>query len=207
MILERPPQSLYEDVVLDASATVHTDGYCVLFQYFRKSFTGKLGALIRIEDFRTPITPDGLLDGLNTEVGLHGVGYPPGEDFSAVPVHDSHQVHEPSVHGDIGYISRPYLVGPFDAQVAQQVWIDLVLWMRATGSGLWIDNLKTHQPHETLNPFAIDLIAQSSQIVSHGSGTPDGGSQVLFVNEPHQFQILGLDSFGLVVKRGSLDIQ
>ena len=73
------------------------------------------------------------------------------------------------VHGNIRYIRRPYLVGPIDGQIPQQVGIDLMVRMRPAGSGLGIDRLQTHQPHQPLDAFPVDFVAQSPQMVSSWS--------------------------------------
>jgi hypothetical protein len=74
MVFERPPESFDENIVLHSSAAVHTDGDVVVFQHLGEDLAGKLYALIGVEDLRASIAPDGLLQGLDTKVSLHGVG-------------------------------------------------------------------------------------------------------------------------------------
>ena len=138
VVLERPPQPLDEDVVLNAPATVHADGDAVVLEQVREDLAGELRSLVGVEDLRGSIAPDSLLDGFCAKVGLHGVGYLPGEDLAAVPVHDGHQIHEPSFHGDVGYVGRPHLVRAVDGKASEQVRIDLVLRVRSAGLGLGI---------------------------------------------------------------------
>jgi len=73
MILERPPQSLDEDIVLDASSAVHADGDVMILEQVREGGAGELGSLIDVEDLWSPIASDGVLSSLRTEVGLQGV--------------------------------------------------------------------------------------------------------------------------------------
>ena len=167
VVLERPPQPLYENIVLTPASAIHADGNAVALKQTRKGLACKLSALVGIEYFWSAVAPDSLGERLDTEVGLHGIGNPPGEHLAAVPVHDRYQVHETPVHGDVRYIGRPYLVRPVNCQAPQQVRVDLVLRMRPAGLGLWVNGLQTHKPHQTLNTLPIDFIAQPAQMVSH----------------------------------------
>jgi hypothetical protein len=49
-----------------------------------------------------------------------GIGKTPRQDFTAVPVHDRHQVHKPTGHGNVGDIGCPNLIGMIDGQVSEQ---------------------------------------------------------------------------------------
>jgi len=66
MVFEGPPQSFDKDIVLDASATVHADNDLIILEYLGKGVTGELGALVGVEDFRTPVEHDGFLEGLES---------------------------------------------------------------------------------------------------------------------------------------------
>ena len=88
LILHAAPESFYEYVVSPAPFSIHTDSDVVLLELSSKSITGKLAALICIEDFRCAIWCNCLFQCLQAEVVIHGVGDSPGEDFSAVPVED-----------------------------------------------------------------------------------------------------------------------
>jgi hypothetical protein len=119
MILERPPQPLDEDVVLDAPAAVHADADSLILEHPCEGSACELRSLVGIEDVRRTESLYSLLERLHAKLRLHVVGHPLGEHLAAVPVHDRHQVHEAAVHGNVGDIGRPYLVRPFDAQIAQ----------------------------------------------------------------------------------------
>jgi len=41
--------------------------------------------------------------------------------------------------------------------------------MRTGRLGLWVNGFQTHDSHQPLNPFAIDFIAPSAQMIPHGS--------------------------------------
>ena len=63
----------------------------MLLQKAGEGFTGKLAALVGIEDLR-PAFRERLLQRLDAEAGIQGVGKPSGEHISAVPVYDRHKV-------------------------------------------------------------------------------------------------------------------
>ena len=167
VVLDCPPQPRHENIVLAPASVIHAGGNAVALKQTRKALAGKLIALVGIEYFWSDVAPGSLGERLDTEVGLHGIGHPPGEHLAAVPVHDRYQVHETPAHGDVRYIGRPYLVRPVNCQAPQQVRLDLVLQMRPAGLGLWVNGFQTHKPHQTLNTLPIDFIAQSAQMVSH----------------------------------------
>jgi hypothetical protein len=112
------------------------------------------------------------LEGINAEVWLKGIGNPPGEDFAAVPVHDGYKVHESMLHGDVGDIGGPYLIGPIDSQVSKQIGKDPVLGMGPAGARLGVYGLNAHQPHQPLNMLSIDNDALASELAHHRAAAP-----------------------------------
>jgi hypothetical protein len=118
VVFDGPPKPFNEDVVLASAAAVHADGDFVVFENLSKPVAGKLGALIRVEDFGLTIEFQGLPEGLIAEIRVQGVGDAPGEDFAAVPVHDRHQIHKSAGHGNVRNIGRPHLIGVIDGQPA-----------------------------------------------------------------------------------------
>ena len=79
--------------------------------------------------------------------------------------------------------------------------------MRPAGFRLRINRLQTHQPHQSLNPLAIDVITPSAQMISHRTAAPSWRFQVLLVDQAHQLQILGLYRFLFVIDGGTIQIQ
>ena len=53
VVLDRPPQTFDEDVVLASAAAVHADSDFVVFENLGEPVAGKLCSLIRVEDFRS----------------------------------------------------------------------------------------------------------------------------------------------------------
>ena len=76
-ILDRAPQSFDKDVVQDPLPSIHTDLLPRRQQPTREGATGKLTALVTVEDLRTPVG-EGLLQRIQTEGRILGVRYHPG---------------------------------------------------------------------------------------------------------------------------------
>ena len=169
MVFESPPQPFDEDIILDASATVHADSDVIGFEDLGKGLAGELGALVSFKDLWATVPFNGLLKSFDTEIRPHGVGKPPGQNLATMPVHDGYQAHKPTAHGDVSYVGCPYLIGFFDVEIPEQIWINLMLRMRSAGPRLRIDRLKTHQAHQPLHAFTVDSVTQPPQIVSHGA--------------------------------------
>ena len=111
-VLEASPQPLDEHIVDPAAPTVHADSHTLIKQEFCEEVTGELSPLLRVEDLGGAIA----VEGLHAEVVVQGIGEPPRERLSTVPIHDGHQVQEPSCHGNIANIGTPDLVRPVDCQ-------------------------------------------------------------------------------------------
>jgi hypothetical protein len=73
VMLEYPPQLLYENIVLTPTSTVHADGNAVALKQSRKGLAGKLSAVISIKNLWCAVALDSLGERLDTEVCLHGV--------------------------------------------------------------------------------------------------------------------------------------
>jgi len=53
-----------------------------------------------------------------------------------MPIHDRHQEHKTTIHGDVGDIGCPDLIGVHDGKITQEIWIYLMARMLAAGVGL-----------------------------------------------------------------------
>ena len=74
----------YKHIVHPMALAVHADAVTCRLQNAGEGRTGELGTLIRVEDLRVTIAADGSLQRLHTEVRIHRVGYPPGQDLATV---------------------------------------------------------------------------------------------------------------------------
>ena len=59
-----------------------------------------MAALIGVEDSRRTMAGKGLLQCLDAEIGIHGVGQPPGQNLARRLIHDRRQIEEALAHGD-----------------------------------------------------------------------------------------------------------
>lgn len=104
--------------------------------------TGINRMTVGVHDLGRPEAGDGLVQCLDAEVRLQRVRDAPGQHLARVPVHDRHQIEEPSPHPQIGDVRSPNLIGPIHPQPAQQVGIRLVPLRRLAGVGLLVDRLR-----------------------------------------------------------------
>ena len=74
LVFDAAPETLDEHVVDPASLAVHADGHRMGFEHRRKRLGRELSALVRIEDRRRSVVDERVLEGLDTEVAVEGVG-------------------------------------------------------------------------------------------------------------------------------------
>ncbi len=137
LVLQAPPQPLDENVVQPAALAVHRDRYTVVFENAGdEGFGGELGALVGVEDLRSAVGEEGLLEGLDAEVALHRVREPPREHAPAVPVDYSDQIQKTFFHWDEGNIGRADLPRAVDGKAPPAIRILLVGRARRRGTRL-----------------------------------------------------------------------
>ena len=100
LILHCAPQTLHKDIVGVPPLPVHADLHPVFLQHMGERQADELTALVGVEDLRLAL-PQRLLQSIDAEVGLQGVGQSPGDHAPAVPVHGCHQVEESPGHGQV----------------------------------------------------------------------------------------------------------
>ena len=84
LVFQATPQALHKHIIYPTALAVHAHLDACCLENAGKGITGKLGTLIRVEDLRVTIATDGSLQRLHTEVRIHRVGYPPGQDLATV---------------------------------------------------------------------------------------------------------------------------
>ena len=119
-----------------------------------------------------------------------------------MPVHNGHQVHKSTGHGNVGDVSCPDLVGPINGQVPEQVGVNPVCRVWPAGMRLWVDCLYAHQSHQPLNAFAVDLTALSAEMPRHRPAAVGWCFHVLLINQAHKLKIIGFNPARFVVKCG-----
>src|SRR5210317_836441 len=78
LILQRPPKTLNENVILDTATTVHANLNMMRLEHIGKCGGSKLSPLIGVKDFRPAEAAKRLGKGLDTKFGIQSIGYPPG---------------------------------------------------------------------------------------------------------------------------------
>ena len=78
LVLDSPPESLHKDIVTPTPFAIHADTDPIRLKEAGKISAGKLAALIRVEDIRSPVKLYGFFYRLNAEICGQRVGEPPG---------------------------------------------------------------------------------------------------------------------------------
>src|SRR4051794_27202999 len=76
-VFQAPPEPLHKDIIQTPALAVHADLDVALLQHANKVIAGELAALIGVEDLRPSEPSQRLLQRLDTEVGVQGVGQAP----------------------------------------------------------------------------------------------------------------------------------
>ena len=185
LILDASPESLHEDGIPASSSSIPTDADAFLFESVGKLFTGKLAALIAVEDIRLGV-PERSFHGRDTEEAVQGVGEFPREHVPAEPVHYGHQIDKAVLHPDVGDVGTPHLVGALYDHVFEQIGISLERLSRPTQPGLGIDRLQSHYAHQALHTLSIDEIPLVLKPDCHTTGAIKRRLGVLLVDQTHQ---------------------
>ena len=150
---------------------------------------------------------ESLLQSVNTEAGIQGVGHSPRQYPPRVPVHNGDQIHETACHRNVGHVSRPDLVGPVNHLVTQQVRVDLVSLIGEAQVTLRILCDQIHGAHQSLDPFTIHHVSSILQPIPYAATAVERVPQVTAINKRHQLQLLIGDRLRNVVERRARQIQ
>ena len=71
-------------------------------------------------------------------------------------------------------------------QVAQEIGIARVSFVWRTAASPGVDRLNVHQPHQPSDPFAIDGVAESTQMRGHLGPAIEGRALKLLVYQAYQ---------------------
>ena len=134
-VLQGTSEPLNEDIVPEAASAVHADPHLPLLQHSGERLAGELPTLVAIEYPRSAISAQRFLEGIHTKSAVKCVGQAPAKYFSAGPVHDGNQVHEPSGHRNVGDIRCPYLVGLVYTQPPEQIRLHRMPRIAFAGAG------------------------------------------------------------------------
>ena len=146
LIFDGTPEPFDKDVVQCPAPSIHAD-FDVFFQEpIGEARGGELAALVRVKDFGG-CDREGFLQGLDAEVHFQRVRQFPGQHIPAEPVHHGDQIHKALCQADIGDVRAPNLIGMINGQPPQQVGINAMLGMGATGIGTRINGFQSHFSH------------------------------------------------------------
>jgi hypothetical protein len=147
-----------------------------------------LAALVGIKDLRDAVLRDRPLGGPCAKAGVERVGELPGEDRSAVPVHDCAEVDEAALDRDICPLPRPGSAARLSSCAAGSGRPGSGVLPR--GVRLLVDRLQAHLEHEPSHPLAVHGIALPPQPAGHLPRSEDRVRQVRLVDHPHQLEVL-----------------
>jgi len=202
LVFDATPETLDEDVVQRPTAPVHADGDPFAQEHLGEGGAGELRTLVGLEDVGPAIAAQGVFQAVDAELRLQGVGQPPGQHATRVPVDDGDQVDKPMRQADVGDISAPYLVGPGDDDTAQQVGIDLVFGVRLAGARPRRHAGQPQHPHQPLDPLAVDRMALLMQMAHHASTAVERVTGILRVDQSQDRQALRVQ---WLARRGTVD--
>src|SRR5690606_39538322 len=93
-MLQGPSEALDEDVIEAAPLPVRRDPGPDPFQPVSPGEGRELATQVGVHDLGRAELVDRLVQGLDAEVRLQGVRYPPGQNLPGVPVHDGDEIEE-----------------------------------------------------------------------------------------------------------------
>ena len=160
-VFYRTPKTFDKNIVKNPASPVHADPNSCVQQLLRKIDRRELYALIVIEDLRSP-EAQGFLETFHAKRRIQCVAEPPGQNISAEPVHDGHQITESASQLDIGNVSCPNLIGPDNLDALKQVWINPMLRVLLAQPRLRIDRHQVHRPHQPADELLSGGMAQTA---------------------------------------------
>lgn len=198
-VFDRPPETLNHDVVKGPAAAVHADPSAVFLKKACELVAGKLDALIGIENLRLRYLKR-FLQSVDAKSGIQRRGYLPGQDVTAMPVHNGNQINKPMMHADIRDIRGPHLIRVVYCNVSKQVRILFVCRRRLAQIRLGLNSLQAHQPHESSHPLGVDgksIILP--KCVRHPDDAIKRRTGVLLINGIHNRMIVLIITLGCVI--------
>src|SRR5438445_4678029 len=201
------PQPLNKYVVSPSSFAIHADGDAVVGENAGKGRTGKLRALVGVEDFRPAMTRESILQCLDAEGCFHRDRQPPGQNATGRPVEHDGEIDEAARHRDVGDVHGPDLVWARDLHAAQQIRIDLVARFGLGGARTAIERLYPHPTHQRLHMPAADLAPLQSQQASQHTRTGEGELQGQPIQMPHDREVGGRHRARQIINAAAADFQ
>jgi hypothetical protein len=130
------------------------------------------------------------------------VGDSPGDDVTAVEIHNSHKIDKSMLQTDVGYIGCPRHVRLINGYIPEKIGIDLMLFIRKTQSFSGIDRLYPENPHQTPGSLPADFKSSPLQLPAHPPASVYGEVQVNFIHFLKNPLILLAQPDPFVIERG-----
>lgn len=202
LVLDAPPEPFDKYVVQRPAFSVHADGDIPVLQHLRELPGGELAALVRVEYIGLSPPLQCCHQRLLAKPDPHRVGQGPRQHIAAEPVHHGAEVHEAVLHGHVGDVRGPDLVGALDAQAPQQVGEHLVLRVGHRCSLTVQRRANRHDSHQAQKaPHSFDVDAGEGfgqmRLYPFHPKVRMGGVQL--VHFQHQGKVLGTFATWLVV--------
>ena len=189
LVLDRFPESLYEDVIPPATLAIHADLNALILKQADEGGAGELATLISVHDVRSAVPRDGFLQGVDAGISGQTVRQAPGQHPTGCPIEDGTQIDKAPAHRDVRRIHSPDLVRALNAEITKQVGVDAVRLVSPTGIGLAVNGLNIELLHQRTDMLAADLMAFQLEHVAQHPRPGKGVFQVQFISPSQQHQI------------------
>lgn len=104
IVLQTTPEALNRNVIRRAALAVHADQHLVFLEQLNVLWTGKMAALIAVDDVR-PLKRQCSFHRLQHKANLQRLIQLPIDDEPRIPVDDGKQIHPPVLHPDVGNVN------------------------------------------------------------------------------------------------------
>lgn len=165
-VFYRTPKSLDKNIIENPASPVHANPDFCVQQLLRKIERRELYTLIVVKDIRPPVT-QGFLEAFHAKRRIQCIAEPPGQNITAEPIHDGHQITEPASQLDIRDVSRPNLIGSDNLDASEQIRVNPMLRVLLAQPRLWINRQQVHRPHQPADEFLSGGMAQTAYVVHH----------------------------------------
>lgn len=155
-VLERPPESLDEDILAPAALVVHAHLDGVLAHQPRNGHARELRALISVGDGRPAVARQRLLHHPDAQAAVERDGDPPAQEPAIPPIQDCCEIHEAVRHRNVRDVHGRDVIRPRDRATAQQIALGRTRAVPTAGARLRVDGGNSHTEHQRANPPLAD---------------------------------------------------
>jgi len=169
LVFDRAPQAFGKDIIQGAAPPIHADAHACRFHEPDVLRTGKVAALVAIQNLRRGLRQcllhrpchKGLRQGL-IELPTH--------DIARIPVQHRDQIEPTLAQANIGDVDAPNVVRTGGGDITQQVRIDRLLVCPLTQVGAGRNCMSSHFTHMPRHRFMVDPLPVPPEL---GRDAPD----------------------------------